>query len=391
MNAFLNTLEKFLTWFFALGFGALAVFLVMRWNDQQTKSADPWKKAQAANTQDAYVAFLRGCHGCAKENAAREALDTLQRQEGLVSRLTQEHLSERASITFPAFTPDGKTLLATGGEGPDFWDVETGKRKSLGPKTFQKLGNPSLMSALDLSPGGLKVAAGTNGREGGRLLMWDLSQEAFIGEHEVEGFDVRQVQFAPDSYWLAWRGDGPIGVWDPVANKFFRATHEGVQDLAFLEAGGKRFLLTASGRELWFWEPTNLSLLKEGRVESDRPLLGLTRDGRLMLFSDGRVLEVWDTVTGQQAATLRDLSGDISAFCRNPESGNLLVGTSQGMIYFWDFLNSAVPYTHLAAHPGPVEMLRCGPQNRLISLGWDGAKVWSEDQILERSQSKPTP
>ena len=391
MNAFLNTLEKFLTWFFALSFGALAVFLVMRWNDQRTKSADPWNKAPAANTQDAYVAFLRSCHGCSKESAAREALDALQRREGLISRLAQEHLSERASISFPSFTPDAKTLLASGGDGPDFWDAETGKRKSLGPKTFQRLGNPALMSALDLSPAGHKVAVGTTGREGGRLLMWDLGQEAFIGEHEVEGFDVRQVQFAPDNNWLAWRGDGPVGVWNPAANKFFRANHQGVSDLAFLDAAGKRFLLTASGHELWFWEPTSLTLLKEGRVDSDRPLLGLTRDGRLVLFSDGRVLEVWDTVTGREAATLRDLAGEITAFCRNLSSGHLLVGTSQGMVYFWDFLNSAVPYAHVAAHAGPVEMLRCGPENRLVSLGFDGAKVWGEEGILASTRTTQAP
>lgn len=382
MNEFLNFLERILTWFFSLAFGALIIYGGIRYNHYLEDEANPWLQAQKKNTAEAYLAFLRECQTCPQKEAAKKLLDDLQRVNGLLSRLSQDHLPERTGIALPVFSPDGRIILAAGGLGPDFWDAETGRRDSHGDKTFTVKGRRPQADALDFAPGGHRIGAGTAGQDGGRLLVWDLISEALIAEHEVEGFDVKAVLFSPDGVWLGWRGDGPVGLWNPVNGTFLRSTHAGVEAIGFLTAAnGRTYFITAAGRELSTWEITSMELVKEQHIDSDRPLLGISRDGRVIAYSDGRVLELWDTATTKALATLRDLEGEITAFCRETATGRIVVGTQVGIMYLWDPLASALPLAHVAAHEGPVDALACGAESRVVSLGWDGARVWSLEKL----------
>ena len=389
MEQFLNALEKFLTWFFSLAFGALLVYAGMRYRTHVEEASDLLLQAKKQNTPEAYLAFLRDCRQCPEEKTAQSALDDLHRSMGLLTRLSRNHLPERAGITKPVFSPDGKIVLATGGRGPDFWDAETGRRDSHGDKTFTKFGGRHQTDALDFAPDGRRVGAGMPGRDGGRLMIWDLTSEALVGEQEVEASDIRGVMFSPDSIWLAWRGDGPVGIWNPLMHRFLRGTHDGVASMAFLQPkDGRTYLLTAGGRELITWEPSRMEIVKDQQINTDRPLLGLSRDGRVVAFSDGRVLELYDTTTLRPLAELRDLIGDITAFCRDSAKGHIVVGTQLGQLYLWDPLTSPVPLGHVAAHEGPVESLACGAESRAVSTGWDGAKVWNLEKIKGQPAEK---
>lgn len=386
MKAFLDSLERFLTWFFAIAFGVILVYAGVRYSHHREKSKDPWLLAQKANTIEAYAAFLRQCQGCPKEQDARRALDDLQHGQGLISRLSRDHLSERASITLPSFSIDGHLILATTGKGPDFWESETGHRASFGENTFSNAKGRIQVDTLSLAPDGRRVAAGTRGDEGGRLYMWELSSETKIAEQAVDGYDVKTVLFSPDNNWLGWRGDGPVGLWNPATQKFFRGNHDGVKSIAFLESrDGGVYLLTAGDRELWVWDTEGLGLQRQGGVDTERPLLGLSHDGRVVAHTNGRVLEIWDTESRQLLGELRDLEGTIIKFCRNSENGQLVIGTDTGLIYLWDPEGSPLPIAHVSAHEGPIEDLACGAGGRLVSVGWDGAKVWN----LEKLASSP--
>ena len=388
MAAFLNLLEKVLTWFFSLAFAAILIYGYMRWSHHREVEADPWYQAQKKNTLEAYQTFLRQCLSCPQEEAARTALAALQREDGLMSQLARDHLPELGAISLPAFSLDGKRILATGGRGPDFWDAETGHRDSFGDKTFAKEGGHLRVDALDYAPNSRRIGTGLSGVEGGRLMMWDLTTEAMVGSHVVDGYDVKAVLFSSDSNWLGWRGDGPVGVWNVQSGKFFRGNHEGVQSIAFLDAGGgELFFLTSGGRDLWVWEASTLTLIRESRIDSDRPLLGLSHDGHIVVYTDGRVLEAYETATATQVATLRDLEGDILSFCRDSDTGYLAIGTRSGFLYLWDPKGSPLPIGRIAAHAGPIEVLACGGQHRAVSVGWDGAKVWSLEKIAAGKSS----
>lgn len=382
MKAFLDALERFLTWFFAIAFAVVLVYAGVRYSHHREKSKDPWLLAQKANTVEAYAAFLRQCQGCPKENDARTALDDLQHGQGLISRLSKEHLPERATITLPSFSSDGHLILATTGKGPEFWESETGHRASFGENAFATPQGRIRVDTLSLAPDGRRFAAGTGGEEGGRLYMWELSSEAKISEQAVDGYDVKTVLFSPDNNWLGWRGDGPVGLWNPATQKFFRGNHDGVKSIAFLESrDGGVYFLTAGDKELWVWDTEGLGLQRQGGVDTERPLLGLSQDGRIVAHTNGRVLEAWDTESRQLLGELRDLEGTIVKFCRNSENGQLLIGTDIGLIYLWDPEGSPLPIARVAAHEGPIEDLACGAGGRLVSVGWDGAKVWNLERL----------
>lgn len=389
MKAFLDFLETALTWFFAIAFGVLVVYGVIRYNHHQKKASDPWLVAQKSNTVEGYAAFLRQCQGCPKEEAARQALDDLQHSQGLISRLSKDHLSEGAQITLPSFSVDGQLILATTSKGPDFWESETGHRSSFGESMFTGPKGRLRADCLALAPDGHRVGAGTGGDEGGKLHMWELTSELKISEQVIDGYDVKAVQFSPDNNWLGWRGDGPVGLWNPATQKFFRGNHDGVKSIAFLESQeGPVYFLTAGDRELWVWETEGMGLIRQGGVDTERPLLGLSQDGRIVAHTNGRVLEAWDTESRQLLGELRDLEGTIVKFCRNVENGYLVVGTDAGIVYLWNPEGSALPMARVAAHEGPIEDLACGADGRLVTIGWDGAKVWSLERIAAAGEQE---
>ena len=389
MKAFLDLLEKILTWFFSIAFGIVVVYGVMRYNHHREKATDPWLIAQKANTLEAYAGFLRQCQGCPREKDARRAMDDLQQGQGLISRLSKEHLSDLASITLPVFSSDGHLILATSGKGPEFWDAETGRRSDFGGDLLAADKGRVRAETLSISPDGHQIGAGTGGDEGGKLYRWDVTGEVKVSEQVVDGYDVKTVMFSPDNNWLGWRGDGPVGLWNPASQKFFRGNHDGVKAIAFLEGkDGVIYFLTAGDRELWVWDTEGLALIRQGGVDTERPLLGLSQDGKVVAHSNGRVLEAWDTESRELLGELRDLDGTITKFCRNGENGILIVGTDTGFIYLWDPQGSKLPLARLAAHEGPIEDLACGVEGRLVTVGWDGAKVWSLERLMVAQENE---
>lgn len=389
MKAFLDSLEKALTWFFSIAFIVIVVYGVMRYSHQRERATDPWLIAQKADTTEAYASFLRQCQGCPHEKDARRAMDDLQQGQGLISRLSKEHLSGLASITLPSFSSDGHLILATSGKGPEFWDSETGNRSSFTEDLFTGDKGRVQVDTLAIAPDGHRVGAGTGGDEGGRLYMWEISGEAKVAEQAVDGYDVKTVIFSTDNNWLGWRGDGPVGLWNPANQKFLRGNHDGVKAIAFLEGkDGATYLLTANDRELWVWDTENLALIRQGGVGSERPLLGLSQDGKIVAHTNGRVLEAWDTESRELLGELRDLDGTIVKFCREVENGYLVVGTDTGFVYLWNPQGAKLPMAHVAAHNGPIEDLACGIEGRLVTIGWDGAKVWSLERLLKAQETQ---
>lgn len=383
MNAFLSFLEKLLIGIFALGFSVLAIIVANRYYSSSEGESDPWRRVKKQNTIEAYLGYLRECQSCRREGEAEKALDELQRARGLLARLDISHLPERAGVSHPVFSPDGRTVLAIGGTAPDFWDAETGRRLSRGEKAFSNR-RGWVLDDLAYAPDGRKIAAGAAGMEGGNLLAWDEGTGAAIGDQFVEGFDVKAIAFAPQGFLLGWLAPGPVGIWEPSTGKFLRSTHEGASSLAFFRnENGRTFLLTASGKEVWSWDPATMELARQVKFNTDRPLLGLSRDGRVIAFTDGRVLELWDTRTALLIGALRDLDGDTLSFCRESVRGWVVVGTRTGILYVWDPAGSAVPLNSVAAHEGPVEQLACSTQGRVVSVSWDGAKVWNLEKVAK--------
>jgi WD40 repeat protein len=385
MNAVLSFLEKLVLGIFALGIGALVIVGLISYNSSRFDETDSWRHVTRQNTIEAYLDYLRACQPCPHREEAERALDELQRSQGLLARLSRAHLPERAGITHPTFSPSGRTVLASIGARLDFWDADTGQHLARGEKAFVLPGS-SYVESLAYSPDSRWIAAGLSAPEHGSLRVWDERSGKLVADYVVDDYDVKFVAFAPEGSRLGWLAQGPAGIWEPVTGKILRVAHEGASALAFRrDEDGRTWLLTAAGRDLWFWNPSTLELTQQVRLDSERPLLGLSRDGRLIVFSDRTVLEVWDTRTSSLIASLRDVSGEIASFCREPRKGWIAVGTSAGILYLWDPLGSPLPLGQVSAHRGPIEQLACSTEGRAVTISWDSAKVWNLDKLSKSS------
>lgn len=382
MNALLSLIQKALVGIFVLGFGALIVIGLLRYKGGGSEEGDVWQQVKLQNTVEAYLDYLRQCQSCPREEDAERALDDVQRPRGLLARLTRRHLPARASIGLPVFSPDGRTVLAAGGSGLDFWDARTGEHRPRDEDAFAIRGG-QIIETLAYSPDGKRVAAGMSGTEGGNMLVWDEKTGKLVADHSVEGYDVKLVAFSPQGAQVGWLAHGPVGVWEPDTGKSLRATHEGSTALSFLRGeSGKTYLLSAAGRELWFWDPATMEPALQVEIKSDRALLGLTQEGRLIAYFDGPILELWDTRTRALVATLAGHDGEVVSFCREPRSGWVAVGTRPGTLYLWDVATSK-RLGWVPAHEGPVEQLACSGHGRVVTIGWDSAKVWNLDKLLK--------
>jgi WD40 repeat protein len=388
MNAFLAFLEKVLIVIFVVAFGALAIYALARYNSGRFEEGDPWRHVKRQNTVEAYLGYLRECQSCPREDEAEAALDEAQRNYGLVTRLTTAHLPERASVTDPVFSPDGQTVLASGGGRPEFWNADDGRHLTHMEQSFAvRGGSPAV--ALDYTPDGKLIAGGVGGHEGGHLFIWNEREGALVADQFIEGYDVQDVEFAPQGNLLGWLAQGPVGIWEPATGKFLRATHEGAAAMAFYRGENSRlWLLTASGKEVWFWDPATMELGRRIRFNTDRYLLGLSRDGRLAAYSEGRILEVWDIRTEFLVATLAEQDDDVLSFCRESKKDWLLVGTRAGTLYLWN-PTSASLLARVPAHEGPVEQVACSAEGRAVSISWDSAKVWNLEKMSKSASYPP--
>jgi WD40 repeat protein len=389
MNAFLAFLEKLLIGIFALGIVIIGALGLWHYRGGKYDEGDPWRHVKKKNSIEAYLGYLRECQSCPREAEAEAALDLAQKSLGLISRLDRSDFPDRASIGIPVLAPNSQTVLATAGEVPDFWDAESGKYRPRDGKFLMARG-AGVIQSLAFSEDGNRVAAGMSGPEGGRMLVWNVASGKLIAENMVQDFDIKAIEFAPQGALIGWLAHGPAGTWDPSTGKVMRATHDGASAMAFYYSKGSRALLmTASGKELWYWDPLTLELVRQVSIKTDRRLLGLSRDGRLIAYVDGQVLELWDTATALLVATIAKHDGEVLAFCREPNKGRVAVGTREGTLYVWNLEVPAEALGKVPAHEGPIEHLACSAEDRAVTASWDGAKVWNLDRVAKSlSQDK---
>jgi WD40 repeat protein len=301
------------------------------------------------------------------------------------------------TVTSLAVAPDGR-LLASASEDRTvlLWAWPRGTRLALLP-------HPAEVYAVAFAPGageaGYRLLTGC---ADGRVRRWTVAASGKVEGPAVLGDGhegaIRAVAFSPDRKRFATGGeDRRIGVWDAAggARKFWLSAgagtdsaHQGAvtavnftPDGHLVSAGRDNTLkvwkLSASGGELVGAQP--------GRT-GDAPQLGVSKDGRRLLFDHGDELRILDRQGGGFVGVLRGRrQGRFHGFAQFSASGRLvLTAASSGRLQLW-----TVP-----AAPEAVAFFRQAyaqgvGRNALLALGGVGqSPAWA---ALAASESKAAP
>jgi WD40 repeat protein len=345
--------------------------------------------------------------------------------EKALVRFGRTLLYHGSSIKCLAFTPDGRELLAAGGQygqGGDVsvWDVRTGAliRSIEGPEngvaamSVSRDGNSAVLAGLDrtirvvslvegkpatptktgtvsgtgnwaaLSPDGSRLAFS----DGIRLSVIDLASGTKLLTVEKGTWGA----FSPDGRYLVVASTHStafgIELWDIASSTQIRK-FDGTNNQRFSipvfspdgrsVAAGNYF---GSPREVVVWEAAT------GRVSRKLPLSGssmsnvaFSPDGKILACTDSSSsVRLWDMDTGKSLPGLT--TGDrLLAIAFSPDGRRLAAGGTTGQIHVWNTDGFAELLTP-AGHTGPVRDAAASADGKIVATGgsdgkallWDG-------------------
>jgi WD40 repeat protein len=250
----------------------------------------------------------------------------------------------RANLTY-AFSPDGHTIFSTSGDQTArLWDVENGDeiRQFEGAVTGR-------WESATFSPDGKYVLAGGGngvlhpvGADNNPVLMWDVETgeavRQFVGHTQL----VFSLGVSPDGRYLATTSfDNSARLWDMETGEEVRRfapyptwTYGAAfsPDGRFLLSGGgssyARLLNVESGEVVLEFDP-DVSALAAGRVD-------YSPDGRLVVTAGpSATVVVWDTETGKQLRVFDAVANQLDSVAFSPDGKYVLTGTLDNVTRLW--------------------------------------------------------
>jgi RNA polymerase sigma factor (sigma-70 family) len=304
-----------------------------------------------------------------------------------------------------AFSPDGKSLLAGGGDKLlSLWDVASGRLKA----TFE--GNDGSVISVAFAPDGKRWAAAFH--EDRVVRVWRDEERKIEGQDEPGHVYLREkklehdapvyaVAFSPDGKKLVAAGGQPakpakpgfVTFWDPD-NGNELGTLQGAADVVAHVAfapDGKTLATTGGDRTLLLWDLTKKSEPRSLGELDDKLMsyaLAFSPDGKTLAVGVGRKIKLFDTSTAKERATLEGHADTVFCLAFSPDSRTLASGSSRkvertfsGQVKLWDPATGK-ERTTLDCDMGLVRALASSPDSKTLATGGSVRDTVGDDGII---------
>ncbi|MFI5461191.1 MAG: hypothetical protein ACHRXM_37775 [Isosphaerales bacterium] len=241
-----------------------------------------------------------------------------------------ELLHSGQNVEHLAYSPDGNTVLAGGGNSAMLSDAATGE-----PRCAPFV-HPEPIECLAFSPDGNTIATG--GRDG-TVRLWEATTGRPIGTPLVNKGPVFAVAFSADSKTILTGGDnGTARCWDAATSQPIGAPllHEGPVRSVAWNSDGHTVLTGSDDGMARIWDLTpmirpEITLAHRDPVQT----AAYSTDGQKVLTVAKGMGQLWDAHTGKPFGVPLVHKGPVLAMVFSPDDTTILTG-SGGHLYRWD-------------------------------------------------------
>ncbi|MCY3552590.1 MAG: T9SS type A sorting domain-containing protein [Candidatus Poribacteria bacterium] len=282
-----------------------------------------------------------------------------------------------------AFSPDGKTIAASDGDYPNYynhfirmWNVATLTEIN----TLSRWGDRSFgLTRVSFSPGG-KTIVSMCGQQ--VICLRDAATHTEIGKLEIPGHWVNFAVFSPDGHTLAIGGHQSIEIvwlWDVETDTKIGILWEHigvVKSVSFSPDG--RTLATAGSIDgtvrLWNVETqTEIAILRghTGWLND----VSFSPDGKTIASgSHDRTVRLWDVGTRTEIGRLQGHTAAINSVSFSPDGRTLASGSHDGTVRLWD-VETLIGKGTLKGHIAAINSVAFSPGGKTIASGSDDGTV----------------
>ena len=310
---------------------------------------------------------------------------SVQLRNALTGALIEEYTGHTRAVRAVVFAPDSTRFASAGMDG-----VLAVRTLGAGGGLVASLDTGTEIHSLAWSPDGATILAGCDDRTARVYAAGDLRLVRVLAGHTDA---VRSAVYSPDGGTAAtgsW--DNRIKLWNPGTGEELRSlrNEERVRSVAFSPSG----LVLASGDKsgaVKLWDPAGVAPARSLTESlSAVAAAAFSPDGQVMACGySNNTVKLWRV---SDRALLFELSGGRAPIVFSPDGARVAAGAPDGGIRLW-LRATGAPAGVLSGHTQPVLALRFTPDGqRLFSAGLDDSlRLWqvSDGAVLRVTGIRP--